>query len=251
MKAALVTGGAVRIGRAFVEALAADGWAVAIHCHGSRAAGEDLAVTLRAGGARAAVVVADLADDAAVAGLVAAAAAAVGPLHALVNSASVFVADCSADLTPAGFRQQLGINLLAPLILTRAFAAQVPDDTVGAVVNVLDQKVEAPLPDYLSYTLSKTGLAMLTRLQAIELAPRVRVNGIAPGLILPSGAQTRAEFEAVHPRTPLGRGSTTADLVAALRYLLDAAAVTGQVLYVDGGQRLAPAYTDPTITGHA
>ncbi|MFW5678745.1 MAG: SDR family oxidoreductase [Pseudomonadota bacterium] len=249
MKTALVTGGAVRLGRAFVEALAADGWAVAIHCNGSIEAGEALAERLRKQGARLAVVRADLADTAAVAGLVAAAAAALGPVTALVNSASIYVADTSADLEPRAFRRQLDINLLAPLILARDLAAQLPDSVVGAVVNVLDQKVESPLPDYLSYTLSKTGLATATRLQAIELAPRVRVNGIAPGLTLPSGAQDEASFAAVHPQTPLRRGSTPDDLVAALRYLLAAPAVTGQVLYVDGGQRLEPRYTDPSITG--
>jgi NAD(P)-dependent dehydrogenase (short-subunit alcohol dehydrogenase family) len=251
MRTALVTGGAVRLGRAFVEALAADDWAVAIHCNGSIDEGEALAERLRGQGGRAAVVRADLADDAAVAGLVAAAARALGPVTALINSASIFVADSSVDLAPAGFRRQLDINLLAPLVLARDVAAQLPDGVVGAVVNVLDQKVEAPLPDYLSYTLSKTGLATATRLQAIELAPRVRVNGLAPGLTLPSGAQDQSSFEAVHPTTPLGRGSTPGDLVAALRYLLAAPAVTGQILYVDGGQRLEPRYTDPSITGEA
>ncbi|TVQ34417.1 MAG: SDR family oxidoreductase [Geminicoccaceae bacterium] len=250
MTTALVTGGAVRVGRAFVEALAADGYAVAIHCHGSTEAGENLAARLRADGAEVAVVRADLADDNAVRTLVGEAAARLGPVTTLVNSASIFEPDTSADLDPASFRRQLGINLLAPLLLTRELRAQLPSDSVGNVVNVLDQKVEAPLPDYLSYTLSKTGLATATRLLAIEQAPRMRVNAIAPGLTLPSGAQSQAAFEAVHAQTPLERGNTTADLVHALRYLLAAPAVTGQILYVDGGQRLEPRYTDPTITGH-
>ncbi len=249
MRAALVTGGAVRVGRVFVEALAADGWAVAIHCHGSSTRGQALAADLERAGRRAAVVEADLGDDDAVAGVVQAAVRALGPLHLLVNSASIFEADTSADLTPADFRRQVGINLLAPLLLARDVAAQVPADTVGHIVNVLDQKVAFPLPDYLSYTLSKTGLATATRLQAIELAPRVRVNAIAPGLTLPSGAQSQAEFEAAHPKTPLGRGSHLADLVTALRYLIASPAVTGQILYVDGGQRLDPRYTDRSIVG--
>ena len=249
MRTALVTGGAVRVGRAFVEALVADGWAVAIHCHGSLDRGRSLAAELERSGVRVAVVPGDLADDAAVAGIVPAAVAALGPLELLVNSASIFETDGSFDLTPAGFRRQTGINLLAPVLLTRDFAAQLPSGTVGQVVNVLDQKVAFPLPDYLSYTLSKTGLATATRLQAIELAPRVRVNAIAPGLTLPSGAQTQAEFEVAHPQTPLGRGSHLEDLVAALRYLIAAPAVTGQILYVDGGQRLDPRYTDRSITG--
>ncbi|MEO1092378.1 MAG: SDR family oxidoreductase, partial [Pseudomonadota bacterium] len=126
--------------------------------------------------------------------------------------------------------------------------AQLPPGSAGNVVNLLDQKVGFPLPDYLSYSLTKFGLANATAMLARELAPQVRVNAIAPGLTLPSGTQTEAEFRDAHARTPLARGNQLEDLVAALRYLLDAPAVSGQTLFVDGGQHLRPA-ADPTLEG--
>src|SRR5699024_8442942 len=137
----------------------------------------------------------------------------------------------------ASWDRNLAINLRAPALLCQAFLRQLPPEADGGIINLLDTRVEAPVAaDFLSYPVSKAGLAALTRMLAVELAPRVRVNGIAPGLTLPSNDQTQAEFEAAQAAAPLGRGAAVEDILRALRYLMEAAPVTGQILYVDGGE---------------
>jgi len=237
-KIALVTGAARRIGRAIAEGLAADGWAVGVHCHDSAEDARAVVAGIAAAGGRAAVLEADLTDDAAVEALLPAAAEALGPVTALINNASAFERDELDTLTRASWDQHLETNLWAPLMLTKAFAEQLPEGAAGNVINLLDQRVFNLTPYFLSYTVSKSALWTLTQTLALALAPRIRVNAIGPGPTLPSPRQSQAEFDRQWARMPLGRGTTPEEIAAAVRYLLDAPAVTGQMLALDGGQHL-------------
>jgi NAD(P)-dependent dehydrogenase (short-subunit alcohol dehydrogenase family) len=233
-RTAIVTGGARRIGAAFVRALAADGWHVLIHCHQSRAEAEALADELA--GAR--VVVADLAaadcDEAVFAGL-----DGMPPPALLVNNASRFDEDAFDDFAAGDWDALMAINLRAPALLTRRFAASLADGAAGLVVNLLDAKLVQPNPDFFSYTISKFGLAGVTELAARVLAARnIRVCGIAPGITLLSGPQSRDNFDEVHRMNALRRGVTVDELVAALRFLIASPTITGQTITVDAGQRL-------------
>jgi NAD(P)-dependent dehydrogenase (short-subunit alcohol dehydrogenase family) len=231
---AIVTGGAKRIGAALVRALAADGWHVLIHYNSSAAEAEALAAEV--GHAR--VVGADLADPAA-ADTIIAAAQGLPPLALLVNSASRFDYDRIEDFTAANFDHHMAVNLLAPALLTRAFAAALPNGGDPAlVVNLLDAKLEALNPDFFTYTLSKIGLAGLTELTARSYAPRLRCAGIAPAVTLVSGPQSRENFEAVHGLNPLRRGVAVEEIVAALRFIVATPTYNAQTLVLDGGQRL-------------
>ncbi len=234
-RTAIVTGGAKRIGAAIARALAQDGWHVIIHCHRSRREADALASEL----GQASVVVADLADPGAATAIIAASAG-LPPLGLLVNSASRFEFDRLPDFTVADFDAHMAVNLRAPALLTRAFAAALPESQVEAaiVINLLDAKLESLNPDYFTYTLSKIGLAGLTELTARAYAPRLRCAGIAPAVTLVSGPQSRENFEAVHGLNPLGRGVTVAEIVAALRFIIATPTYNAQTLTLDGGQRL-------------
>ena len=235
-RAALITGGARRIGAAIARALAREGYALALHANRSRDEAEKLAVEIEAAGGRARVVLADLADPAAVDGLIAAAAA-FGPLTLLVNSAAEFEPDEIGVLTHEGFERTMAVNLAAPLFLAQGFAAQAPAG--AAIVNVLDQRVLKPTPRFFSYTLSKSALHTATTTLAQALAPRVRVNAVAPGPTLPSPRQSDAQFAEQAAVLPLARGPSPEDIAAAVVYLAQAPAVTGVTIAVDGGQHLA------------
>jgi NAD(P)-dependent dehydrogenase (short-subunit alcohol dehydrogenase family) len=225
-RTAIVTGAGKRVGRAIAEALLADGWAVVAHV---RRAGDEVP-------AGAIAAVADLADPGAAAAIFRAAQG-LPPLGLLVNNAARFAEDRLQTLDSASFDSHMAVNARAPALLTQAFAAQVGDGG-GLVVNLLDSKLAAPNPDFLSYTVSKMALAGLTEISARALAERgIRVNGIAPALMLRSEGQDDANFEAMHGFNPLGRGVDPADVVEALRYLIAARAVTGQIITIDGGQR--------------
>lgn len=221
-----MTGAGKRVGRAIAQALLADGWAVLAHVHHD---GDEVPEG-------AVAVVADLAEAGAAAAIVGAAGG-LPPLALLVNNAARFAEDRLATLNAASFDSHMAVNVRAPALLTQAFAAAV-GDAGGLVVNLLDAKLAAPNPDFLSYTLSKVALAGLTELSARALVGQgVRVNGIAPALMLLSDGQDEANFEAMHRFNPLGRGVMPDDVVAALRYLVEATAVTGQIITIDGGQR--------------
>lgn len=237
-RAALVTGGARRLGRAMAEALAADGFAVAIHYHASEAEAESLAEAIRARGGRAATLVADLADEDAVEALIARAEAEVGPLGCLVNNASIFEMDTAATATRASWDRHLEPNLRAPFVLAQRFAEALPEGTHGLVVNMLDQRVWNLTPYFMSYTLSKSGLWTLTRTLALALAPRVRVCGIGPGPTLPSPRQSDADFARQCRQTPLRHGPSPEEIALTLRFLLAAPSLTGQMIALDGGQHL-------------
>ncbi len=239
---ALVTGGARRIGCAIVRALAGAGYAVAIHAHRSLEAAQELAAEIAAAGGTAAVVSADLADHDDVAGLVAAAAAAVGPLTLLVNNASVFEPDGIGHLDRARFDLHYAVNVRAPVFLAEAFAAQaaaLPDGVDASIVNLLDQRIFKSTPNYLSYGLAKHALYAATTTLAQALAPRVRVNAVAPGPALPNTRQDAETFARLSRAMPLGRGPSPEEIAEAVLFLAGARSVTGQTIAVDGGQRLS------------
>ncbi len=235
-RAALITGSARRIGAAIARALAREGYALALHANRSRSEAEKLAAEIEAAGGRARVVPGDLADPAAVDGLIAAAAA-FGSLSLLVNNAGEFEPDEIETLQHEAFERAMAVNLAAPLFLAQGFAAQAGEG--ASIVNVLDQRVFRPTPRFFSYTLSKSALHTATRTLAQALAPRVRVNAVAPGPTLPSPRQSDAEFAQQAAALPLQRGPSPDDIAAAVVYLAEARAVTGVTIAVDGGQHLA------------
>ena len=222
----IVTGAAKRVGCGIAEALAADGWTVVAHCHH-----EDDSVP-----AGTIKVAADLAE-ADCAERIFAAAAGQPPVRLLVNNAARFAPDALGSLEPGELDAHMAVNLRAPVLLTEALAARHGGGD-ALVVNLLDAKLAAPNPDFLSYTLSKQALAGFTELAARSLAgDGIRVNGIAPALMLPSPGQDETNFAAMHAFNPLRRAVEPDDVIAALRYLVDAETVTGQVVTLDAGQR--------------
>jgi len=237
-RTALVTGAGKRIGRAIALALAEAGFQVAVHCNASRAEAEATAAEVRARGSEAVVLQADLADEAAVRRLVPEAAAALGPLGVLVNNASTFERDEWADATRESWDRHLEPNLRAPFVLMQDFAAALPARREGAVINLLDERVWALTPHFVSYTVSKAGLWALTQSMALALAPRIRVNGIGPGPTVPSPRQTQAQFERQCRSVPMGRGSSPEEVARAAIMLLALPSMTGQMIALDGGQHM-------------
>ena len=238
-RAALVTGAARRIGAALAQDLAANGWKVAVHYHRSRDEAERLCQEIAEAGGRAVALGANLRDEAAVSRLVGDAAAALGPLGLLVNNASVFEFDDAASASRASWDLHLETNLRAPFVLTQRFAAALPAEAAGLVVNLLDTRVWNLAPGYLSYTLSKAGLWTLTQTLAQALAPRIRVNAIGPGPTLPSRGQSAADFQARRAGLPLGTGPDPGEIAQALRFLIAAPSMTGQMIGLDGGDHLS------------
>ncbi len=237
-RGAIVTGAGQRIGRGIAKALAADGWHTVVHYNTSRDAAAAVVAEIAAAGGDAVALGADLGDAAQAEALVETALDAVGPLGCLVNNASLFEYDSVATFSADTWDRHLAVNLRAPALLARGFAASLAAEAQGVVVNLVDHKVVNLNADFFSYTASKLGLEGLTRLLAVALAPDVRVCGIAPGLTLPARAAPPDHFERVHDRTPLGRGSTVDDIVTAVRYVLSAPSLTGQTIVVDGGEHL-------------
>jgi len=235
--AALVTGGGKRIGRAICLSLAEAGFDVVIHYNSSADAAEAVAEEVRALGRRAAVVRADLSDEAQVRTVVPAAVDALGPLAVLINNASVFEDDRVGSLDRASWDAHIETNLRAPIVLAEAFAAQAPDG--ACIVNLLDQRVLKPDPRFFSYALSRNGLWWATQTLAQALAPRIRVNGVGPGPTLASIHQTAEDFAAEARNVPLQRAGSPEAVADAVRWLVGAELVTGQMIAVDGGQHLA------------
>lgn len=236
---ALVTGGAKRLGRAIAVALADAGFDVAVHYAASATDAEATAGEIRARGRRTATLRADLAREAEMADLVPAAAAALGgPLGVLVNNASVFERDSWHDATRESWDMHLEPNLRAPFVLTQAFARALPATAEGVVINMIDQRVWALTPHFVTYTVSKAGLWALTQSLALALAPRIRVNGIGPGPALPSTRQTAEQFARQSASVPLGRGTGPEEIARAALAILALPAMTGQMIALDGGQHL-------------
>ena len=233
-----MTGGGRRIGRAIALALGGEGWAVAVHYHRSRAEAEAVAQEIAAQGGRAVALAADLTREAEVETLLPRAAEALGPLGLLVNNASVFESDTALDVTRAGWDRHLETNVRAPFVLMQHFARALPASAEGVIVNIIDERVWNLTPYFVSYTLSKAALWSLTQSLALALAPRIRVNGIGPGPTLPSLRQSEAQFRRQQAMMPLQRGTTPEEIAAAVRFILSAPAMTGQMIALDGGQHL-------------
>jgi NAD(P)-dependent dehydrogenase (short-subunit alcohol dehydrogenase family) len=237
--AALITGGARRIGRALVRAAAEAGFDVAIHVRALDDEAETAAGEVRARGRKATILTCDLRQEGKTVALVGEAEAELGPVTLLVNSASVFEEDAFAGMNRASWDLHIETNLRAPLVLSQVFARRLPAGQEGLIVNLLDQRVLRPGPEFFSYALSKSALWDATRMMAQALAPHVRVNGIGPGPTLPSIHQDQAAFDAEAAATLMQRAVDPAEIAAALRYLIDAPSVTGQMIAVDSGQHLA------------
>ncbi len=253
---ALVTGGARRLGRAMALHLAGRGIDVAIHYASSRGEAEETVADLRALGVRAEAIQADLLVENDTRRLVPAAASALGgPLTVLINNASIFEYDNIRTGTRQSWDRHIESNLRAPVALSQDFAAQAPDEdrsgeeplASSLIVNMLDQRVLKLTPEFMSYSIAKMGLWAFTRTAAQALGPRIRVNAIGPGPTLIGARQSEAHFAAQRASTLLNRGADPSDITAALGYLLDARAVTGQLICVDGGQHLA--WQTPDILG--
>ena len=254
---ALVTGAAKRLGRAMALELARQGHDVAVHYAGSAAEAEATAQEVRALGRTAVTLQADLTVENEAQALLPRAGEALGrPVTVLVNNASIFEHDSIETATRESWDRHLESNLRAPFMLTQALAAQVPraeadengePQARGLVVNMIDQRVRKLTPDFMSYTIAKMGLWAFTRTAAQGLAPHVRVNAIGPGPTLQGARQSARHFAGQRAATVLGRGADAAGICDALRYLLTAQAVTGQLICVDGGQHLA--WQTPDVQG--
>ncbi len=238
--AALVTGAGHRIGRAVALSLGAADIAVAVHYHGSANAADAVVAEITQNGGRAASVSANLIDEIAVSSLVEKASNALGlPIDILVNNASIFEKDTLTDFTVHSWEQHQKVNLLAPLMLMQHFAQALPRDHKGVVINMIDQRVLKLNPQYLSYTLAKSGLWTATRTAAQALAPNIRVNAVGPGPTLPNHQQTQHEFEAEAASVPLKIGPSPQEIAQAVHFILEAPSMTGQMIALDGGQHLA------------
>ena len=250
---ALVTGGARRIGRALALYLAGRGYDVAVHFATSQADADETVAAM----GRGVALQADLLDEAQTQSLIPRAAAALGgPLTLLINNASIFEYDTIASATRTTWDRHFESNLRAPFVLTQAFAAQAPKarmDPMGEplsqslIVNLIDQRVLKPTPEFMTYSLAKQALWALTRTSAQALAPHIRVNAIGPGPTVQGARQSDSHFARQRAATILQRGASPADLAAALGFFLDSPAVTGQMIAVDGGQHLA--WATPDVLG--
>ena len=236
---ALVTGAGRRLGRTIALDLANRGWRVGIHYHASAAEALALVAEIEGKGGKAAALPADLGRLDELAALIEACAGALGPPTCLVNNAARFAWDSLATLDGESWQAHVDVNLRAPIFLTQAFAKALPNRATGNVINLLDQKVLRLDPGYFSYTIAKAALWAATQAMAQALAPRIRVNAIAPGPVLKSQGQSQAEFERECGATLLGRGVDGEDVTAAIRFLVDTPSVTGQVIALDAGQHLA------------
>ena len=237
-RAALITGGARRLGRAIGLGLADAGFSIAVHCHESEDAARETAAEIAACGVRSCVLRADLSDERQVAGLLARASAELGPIGVLVNNASTFERDEWNDVTLESWDRHMGPNLRAPFVLMQEFARALPESAEGVVINLLDQRVFSLTPHFISYSLSKASLWALTQSMALALAPRIRVAGIGPGPALPSPRQSQEQFDRQAHSVPLGHGTGPDEVGRAALSILAMPAFTGQMIALDGGQHL-------------
>ena len=235
----LVTGAGRRLGRIIALDFANRGWRVGVHYYASAADALDLVAEIERKGGKAAAFAADLAHLSALQPLIEACAEALGPPACLINNAARFEWDTLATLEGEPWQAHLDINLRAPIFLTQAFAKALPEGLEGNVINLLDQKVLRPDPEHFSYTIAKAALWTATQIMAQALAPRIRVNAIAPGPVLKSLGQSQADFERECRATLLQHAVGADDVTAAIRFLLDTPSITGQMIALDGGQHLA------------
>lgn len=237
-RAALVTGAAQRIGRALALELARCGFAVGVHYRHSRTEADAVVAEIAQGGGTAVALAADLADEAQTQALIAQTTATLGPLGVLVNNASVFERDEALTVTRDSWDAHLETNLRAPFVLSQNFARQLAADREGVIVNMVDQRVWNLTPHFVSYTVSKAGLWTLTQTLALAFAPRIRVNAIGPGPVLPSSRQTPDQFARQVASVPLRRAPSLDEIAGALRFMIATPSLTGQMVALDGGQHL-------------
>ena len=242
----LITGAARRVGAAIARRLAADGWAVIAHYNHSGDEAHALAQDIRAGGGICHVIQADLADRSGIEMLIGRCIAAHGRLDCLINNASRFVYDDIKTVTWESLHAHLDANLVAPVLLSRDFA-RAYQGRDGCIINLLDQKLEQLNPDFLSYTKGTLGLAGLTRMLALTLAPRIRVCGIAPGIATISPYQTPERFDAAWHNPPLGRSTTPEEIAATAHFLLTTPSITGHSIVLDGGESLVGRQRDASV----
>ena len=247
MKNVLVTGAAKRLGRAIALDLAAAGWNVAVHYHGSEDDADSAVQQARAFGVEATALKCDLSKESETAALVGRAAKEIGPLTALINSASLFENDDWQSASRKTWDDHIETNLRAPMVLSQTFAKQLPADAQGNIINIVDQRVLKPTPQFLSYSLSKAGLYWLTTTLAQALGPNIRVNAVGPGPTLRNARQSEKDFARQRDATILKHGAEPSDIATAIRYLLSAVSVTGQMIAVDGGQHLI--WQTPDVQG--
>ena len=244
-KIALVTGAGKRLGAAIAKALAADGYKVWVHFNHSAEDARQTIADIRADGGDAEAVQFDLSDTAALPQLV----RRLGQIDVLVNSASVFEYDTAVKLDAAQMQRILNINLVAPCLLASVMAESHAEKNSGCVINLLDQKLFNLNPDHFSYTLAKAGLHTATETLAMQFAPNVRVNAIAPGLTLPAPDMSQPDFDAAHKNNPMQGGSTPEDIVRTVRFILASPAMTAETILVDGGEHLMRRHRDVSKGG--
>jgi len=235
--AALVTGGAKRIGAAICLHLAQKGHSVAVHHNSSSEAAEQLAGSIRGLGVEACTVKGNLSNPEEVTKIISEASSKIGPIQHLVNNASKFEHDDLQSFDTNSWNSHMDVNAKAPLMLTRGLLQNLPEDMTGSVVNILDQKIASPNPDHISYTASRYALLGITEALARGLAPSLRINAIAPGHTLASPDQTEEGFNRAQTESPLGYGPSPDDIAQAVGFLIEAKSITGQVIFVDAGER--------------
>lgn len=235
---ALLTGAGRRIGACCAEALASTGVRVAIHCHHARTDAEALCLAIRRRGGEAEPFSADLAEAGQAERLMAQVRTHFGPVRILVNNASLFQPGTLRTTTQAAWDRHMAINLTAPFLLMQAFAQALAPTTTGKIINLLDQRITRPPVGHLAYTTTKSALWALTRMAALELAPTIQVNAIAPGPILPAPDATEAAFQRIATATPLGRAGTPQEIADTLLFLVKHTFITGEMICVDGGEHL-------------
>ena len=237
-RAALVTGGGRRIGEGIAKALAADGWFVYIHCHKSSDQASEVLQEIKSYNGNGIVVNQDLSEPGAAESLMRKVENGPAPLTALINNASLFEYDTVATITEKSLDEHFAVNVRSPTILSKVFADSLRKGTTGCIINILDNKVYAINPDYLSYTISKVALQGVTSALAMALAPKVRVNGIAPGITLESGNQGNASFIKGQTMSPMGHVSSVEDITRSVLFILNSSFINGNVITIDGGQSL-------------
>ncbi len=235
---ALVTGAGQRIGAVCAEALAKAGVRLALHAHQSRQAAQTLQARIRQQGGEAELFFADLSDGQQATRLFEQVTEQMGCLQILVNNAAIFHPSTLADLSLDAWQKMMAINLTAPFLLMQQFARQKKIEAGAVIINLIDQRIVRPRPGHLAYTVAKSGLWTLSQMAAVELAPTIRVNAIAPGPILPAADAAQETFQRIVAATPLQRSGSAQDIVEALLFLLKQPFITGQLLFVDGGEHL-------------